>query len=170
MSAHTSESTLHAARTGSTSQRSSKHCLLLLISDSPSGFVVFAFRGNTIIAYITVAIATFCVLWYIILTLAPIVFHDCPYQTPLSTPFWLYAQVIQLSVLSVAFHAAKLFGNKLRVVKTGVVEAFRDVLAPYAAGTYNCLDLLPLSNPPESLRLIEELWDAANDEVALSVR
>jgi hypothetical protein len=84
--------------------------------------------------------------------------------TPLSTPFWPYAQVFQLFVFSVAFHASNVFDNKLRVVKTGVVEAFRDVLAPYAAGTYNCLDLLPL------LRLIEELWDAANDEVALSVR
>ena len=48
--------------------------------------------------------------------------------------------------------------------------AIRDVLAPYAAGTYNCLDLLPLLNSPESLRLIEELWDTDNDDVALSVR
>jgi hypothetical protein len=267
-----------------------------------SGLVVFAFRGNIITAYITVAIVTFCVLWYIILTLAPIIFHDCPYQTPLSTPFWFCGQVIQLSVFSVAFHAAKFFGNKLRVVKAGVVEAFhnrqmnkkesfsqgmistlegsakrfsldifrtalcrtlylidedheledfvagipglsesealrrfyplsphnagravlaalpgpttfheqlpwsivqlsqraitnglsesvqqrrtqvclkalyyipgaiRDVLAPYAAGTYNCLDLLPLLNSPESLRLIEELWGTDNDDVALSVR
>jgi hypothetical protein len=271
-----------------------------------SGLVVFAFRGNIIIAYITVATVTFCVLWYIILTLAPIIFHDCPYQTPLSTPLWFCAQVIQLSVFSVAFHVAKFFRNKLRIVTTGVVEAFhdlqinkkksfsqgmistlegsakrfsldiyrtalcrtldlidedheleefvagipglseskalrrfdplsdplsphdvgravlaalpgpttfheqlpwsivqlsqraitsglsefvqkrrtqaclkalyyipgaiRDVLAPYAAGAYNCLELLPLLNSPESLSLIEELWDTDNNDVALSVR
>jgi hypothetical protein len=48
--------------------------------------------------------------------------------------------------------------------------AIRDVLAPYAAGAYNCLELLPLLNSPESLSLIEVLWDTANDDVALSVR
>ncbi|KAF8492557.1 hypothetical protein F5888DRAFT_1575113, partial [Russula emetica] len=49
-----------------------------------SGLVVFAFGGNIIVAYTTVAIVAFCVLWYIILTLAPLIFHDCPYRTPLS--------------------------------------------------------------------------------------
>ncbi|KAI0267568.1 hypothetical protein BGY98DRAFT_900790, partial [Russula aff. rugulosa BPL654] len=49
-----------------------------------SGLVVFAFRGNIIVAYITVAVVAFCVLWYIILTLAPLIYHDCPYRTPLS--------------------------------------------------------------------------------------
>ena len=48
--------------------------------------------------------------------------------------------------------------------------AIRDVLAPYAAGTYYCLELLPLLNSTESLSLVEELWDTANDDVALSVR
>ena len=47
--------------------------------------------------------------------------------------------------------------------------AIRDVLTPYAAGTYICLDLLPLLNFPEPFSLIEELWDTANDDVALSV-
>ena len=271
-----------------------------------SGLVVFAFRGNIIVAYITVAIVTFCVLWYIILTLAPLIFHDCPYQTPLSTPLWFCAQVIQLFVFSVTLLVAKLFCSKLRVVKTGVVKtlhnlqmnkkksfsqgmistfegsakrfsldiyktalcrtlylinedheleefvagipglsesealrrsdplsdplsphnagravlavlpgpitfheqlpwsivqlsqraltsgllesdqqrrtqaclkalyyipgAIRDVLAPYAAGAYNCLELLPLLNSPESLTLIDELWGTANNDVALSVR
>jgi hypothetical protein len=61
-----------------------------------SGLVVFALRGNIIVAYVTVAFVAFCVLWYIILTLAPLIFHDCPYQTPLSTPLWFCTQVIQL--------------------------------------------------------------------------
>ena len=267
-----------------------------------SGLVVFAFRGNIIVAYITVAIVAFCVLWYIILTLAPLVFHDCPYRTPLSTPLWFCTQVIQLSVFTIAHHMAKIFRNNLRIVNTRVVEALqdlqinkkrifsqgmvstledsakrfsldiyrgalrrtlylidedheleefvsgipglnesealrkfdplpphktgrvilaalpgpatfheqlpwsivqlsqraissglsgfvqqrrtqaclkalyyvpgaiRDVLAPYAAGEYHCLELLPLLNSPESLSLIEKLWNTANDDVALSVR
>ncbi|KAI9439621.1 hypothetical protein H4582DRAFT_1538334 [Lactarius indigo] len=48
--------------------------------------------------------------------------------------------------------------------------AIRDVLAPYAAGRHYCLEILPLLNTPESLEIIEELWDTPNDDVALSVR
>ena len=48
--------------------------------------------------------------------------------------------------------------------------AIREVLASYAAGKHYCLELLPLLNSPESLEIIEELWDTPNDEVALSVR
>ena len=51
-----------------------------------------------------------------------------------------------------------------------VPGAIRDILAPYAAGEYHCLELLPLLNSIESLSLIEKLWDTANDDVALSVR
>ncbi len=48
--------------------------------------------------------------------------------------------------------------------------AIRDVLAPYAAGKHYCLEILPLLNSPESLEIIDELWDTPNDDVALSVR
>ena len=48
--------------------------------------------------------------------------------------------------------------------------AIRDVLATYAAGEHYCMEILPLLNSPESLQIIEELWDTPNDDVALSVR
>ncbi|KAF8261484.1 hypothetical protein EI94DRAFT_1705478 [Lactarius quietus] len=48
--------------------------------------------------------------------------------------------------------------------------AIRDVLASYAAGKHYCLEILPLLNSPESLEIIDELWDTPNDDVALSVR
>ena len=48
--------------------------------------------------------------------------------------------------------------------------AIRDVLAPYAARKYFYLEILPLFNSPESLKIINELWDSPNDDVALSVR
>jgi uncharacterized protein DUF6535 len=276
--------------------------LLISVLLFSSGLVVFAFRGNIIVAYITIAVVAFCVLCYIILTLAPLVFYDCPYQTPLSTPLWFCSQVIQFAIFSVAHYLAKKFRNKLLLVKTSIVDALhnlqmkkkrsfsqgmiatlegsakrfsldiyrgallrtlnliaedheleefvagipglsesealrkfdplsphdagrvvlvalpgpntfheqlpwsivqlsqraitngltkvvqqrrtqaclkalyyipgaiRDVLAPYAAGTYYCLELFPLLNSPESLGLIKELWGTANDDVALSVR
>ncbi len=48
--------------------------------------------------------------------------------------------------------------------------AIRDLLAPYAAGTHYCLGILPLLNSPESLEVIDELWDTPDNDVALSVR
>ncbi|KAH8991237.1 hypothetical protein EDB92DRAFT_685347 [Lactarius akahatsu] len=48
--------------------------------------------------------------------------------------------------------------------------AIRDLLATYAAGEHYCLELLPLLNSPESLEIINELWDTPDDDVALSVR
>ncbi|KAI9434963.1 hypothetical protein H4582DRAFT_2100676 [Lactarius indigo] len=48
--------------------------------------------------------------------------------------------------------------------------AIRDLLAPYAAGEHYCLELLPLLNSPESLEIIDELWDTPDDDTALSVR
>ena len=50
--------------------------------------------------------------------------------------------------------------------------AIRDLLAPYAArrSEYLCLLVLQLLNSPDSLKIIDELWDSPNDDVALSVR
>jgi len=48
--------------------------------------------------------------------------------------------------------------------------AIRDVLAPYAMGRYNCVEILPLLNSPDSLAIIDELWDTPDNDVALSVR
>jgi hypothetical protein len=268
-----------------------------------SGLVVFAFRANNIVAFITLAIVASCCLWYLALSLMPLIFHDCPYQTPLSALFWFCTRMILLSVNWVARHGTK-FCHRLGVIKTDVVERFqnrqiikketfsqgmismlessakrfsldiytsalcrtlnlldedheleefvagipglsesealrtfdklssnardrvtmvlaalpgpasfhdqlswsivelsqraissglsgyirrrrtqaclkalyyipgaiRDILAPYAAGTHHCLEILPLLNSPESLGLIEELWDTTNEDIALSVR
>ncbi|KAH9173653.1 hypothetical protein EDB89DRAFT_2068446 [Lactarius sanguifluus] len=48
--------------------------------------------------------------------------------------------------------------------------AIRDVLAPYVVGKYYCLEILPLLNSPESLDIIDELWDTPIRDIALSVR
>jgi len=48
--------------------------------------------------------------------------------------------------------------------------AIRDVLAPYAVGKHYCLEILPLLNSPDSLEIIDELWNTPIHEIALSVR
>ena len=90
-----------------------------------SGLVVYAFRANNVVAYITLAIVAFCSLCYLALSLAPLVYHDCPYQTPLSTLFWFFAQVIPFSLFSVAHYGAKFFCHTLGVGSTDVVEKFQ---------------------------------------------
>ena len=83
--------------------------LLLLLSVFLffAGLVVFAFRGNHIVAYITLAIVGFCTLSYIALTLMPLIFHDCPYQTPLTSVLWFIAQRIVPSFFSALYRGAK---------------------------------------------------------------
>ncbi|KAF8486399.1 hypothetical protein DFH94DRAFT_713146 [Russula ochroleuca] len=90
-----------------------------------SGLVVYAFRANNIVAFITLAIVGFCSVCYLALSLAPLICHDCPYQTPLSTLFWFFAQVIPFSVFSIAHYGAKFFCHTLGVGNTDIVERFR---------------------------------------------
>jgi hypothetical protein len=278
--------------------------LLLLLSVFLffAGLVVFAFRGNHIVAYVTLAIVGFCTLSYIALTLLPFFFHDCPYHTPLTSVLWFFAQTVIPLFISALYLCAKqlhlrwgMIGaskvnslaerlknkankylpeniisklesstenisldiNKQMLARTlhwlnkdheleefvvgipGLYEsetfatyhgearsdirsvlaalpgagnshltlswsiiglaqrvptrnlsehnqqrrtqtclralyyipgAIRDMLASYSAGKHYCLEILPLLNSPESLEIIEELWDSSNDDVALSVR
>ncbi|KAH8983808.1 hypothetical protein EDB86DRAFT_2833803 [Lactarius hatsudake] len=267
-----------------------------------AGLVAFAFHANHTVAYVTVAIVGFCSLSFIAITLMPLIFHDCPYYTPLTPILWYSAQIIPLSFFSVLYHGAKQMHDRWGTVSDGFLKVFRDqheykakslsegmmskfensakrismdiykgtlvrtlqwlsedrdleefvagipglcesnalaipnngdtqrtirdilvalpgptsfhaslpwsiiqlaqraftsqlpksvqqrrtraclnalyyipgairdVLAPYAAGKHYCLEILPLLNTPESLEIIDELWDSPNDDVALSVR
>ena len=280
--------------------------LLLSVLLFFAGLVVFAFLAHHTVAFITVAVVGFCFLSYIALTLMPLIYHDCPYNTPLTSVLWFSHQIIGLSFFSVLHRTAKqLFDRwgaveeswvislhrwhkkKAKALSKGMIwkleqsakrismeiykktfvwtlhqldqdheleefvagipglyesEAFsddngdvqsklgnirpvlavlpgpsstgseaplpwsiirlaqrsitssllkpiqqkrtqaclrslyyipgaiRDVLASYAAGKHYCLEILPLLNSPESLEIIEELWDTPNDDVALSVR
>ena len=273
-----------------------------------AGLVVFAFRANNVVAYITLAIVSFCSLSYITLTLIPLFFHDCPYQTPPTTLIWYFAQIVLLLLSYAAHHCAKglqrlgrikgsvtdktvkslklWHESKARSISEGIFSEFensakrtsmdiyraalswtlslidedreleefvsgipglresealapyndvkdprrtiravlavlpgptsfhaplplpwsivrladraiasnlsepigpqriksclralyyipgaiRDLLAPYAAKKFYCLQILPLLNTVESLEIIDELWDTPRDDVALSVR
>ena len=276
--------------------------LLLLLSVFLffAGLVVFAFRGNNIVAYFTLAIAGFFALSYIALSLIPLIFHGSPFQTPLTLLFRFSDQAVQFIIISVLHRAAKQMYDRWGAVSEGMARSFRerhkkmvkslseniiyklensteplsmdmykkllvrtlhwltedheleefvagfpglyeseafvmpdnsdvqrnirsvlavlpgptsfyaplswsiirisqrasnlsnstqlrrtkiclralyyipgairDLLAPYAAGKHYCLEILPLLNSPESLKIIEELWNTLNDDVALSVR
>src|SRR6266702_7142638 len=102
--------------------------LLLLLSVFLffAGLIVFAFRGNHTVAYFTVAIVGFCTLSYIALTLMPLIFHDCPYQTPLTSVLWFSARIIPLSFFSLLYHAARQLHVLFGTVSWSMVKSFQD--------------------------------------------
>jgi len=101
--------------------------LLLLVSVFLffAGLVAFAFRANNTVAYITVAIVGLCFLSYIVLTLMPLIFHDCPYYTPFTSVLWFSAQRIPLSFFSVLYHGAEQLHDRWGTVSESMVESFR---------------------------------------------
>jgi hypothetical protein len=101
--------------------------LLLLISVFLffAGLVVFAFRGNHVVAYFTVAIVGFLTLSYIALTLMSLIFHDCPYQTPLTSVLWFLTQIIGLSFFSILHHGAKQLHQRWGAVNESSVISLR---------------------------------------------
>ena len=62
-----------------------------------AGLVVFAFLANHTVASITLSIVGFCFLSYIAFTLMPLIFHDCPYWTPLTSVLWFASRKIGLA-------------------------------------------------------------------------
>ncbi|KAI9442028.1 hypothetical protein BJY52DRAFT_1229238 [Lactarius psammicola] len=87
-----------------------------------AGLVVFAFRSNHIVAYITAAIVGFCAFSYITLTLMPLVSHDCPYRTPLTPILRFLVQIILISFFSVPFYVAKQLQKRWGTVGAVVIE------------------------------------------------
>ena len=62
-----------------------------------AGLVVFAFLANHTVAHITLSIVGFCFLLYIVFTLMPLIFHDCPYCTPLTSVLWFASRKMGLA-------------------------------------------------------------------------
>ena len=100
--------------------------LLLLLSVFLffAGLVVFAFRGNHIVAYFTLAIVALSALSYIALTLMPLIFHDCPYQTPLTSVLWPFIQIISHSFFSLLSHGTKQLYQRWGVVSERTAKSF----------------------------------------------
>ena len=93
---------------------------------------------------------------------------------PTSSDMPLPWSIIQLAQRSITSNSLEPIQHKriqvcLRALYY-IPGAIRDVLASYAAGKHYCMEILPLLNSPESLKIIEELWDTPSDDVALSVR
>jgi hypothetical protein len=90
------------------------------------GLVVFAFLANHTVAKFTLAIVGFCFLSYITFTLMPLVFHDCPYWTPLTTVLWLSSQKIGLALYWARDCGATYLCSHLGLLSEGRVELYHE--------------------------------------------
>ncbi|KAN0130539.1 hypothetical protein V8E53_011625, partial [Lactarius tabidus] len=91
-----------------------------------AGLVVFAFLGNHTVAKFTLAIVGFCFLSYISFTLMPLVFHDCPYWTPLTTVLWFVSRIIGLAFYWVRGRGATYLGRHWSLLSEGRVKLYRE--------------------------------------------
>jgi hypothetical protein len=90
-----------------------------------AGLVVFAFIANHTVAKFTLAIVGFCFLSYVIFTLMPLVFHDCPYCTPLTTVLWFASRIIGLAFYWVRRHGATYLSRRWDLISEGRVKLYR---------------------------------------------
>jgi hypothetical protein len=90
-----------------------------------AGLVVFAFLGNHTVAKFTLAIVGFCFLSYISFTLMPLVFHDCPYWTPLTTVLWFASQIIGLAFYWIRDRGATYLRRHWSLLNEGRVKLYR---------------------------------------------
>ncbi|KAI0255006.1 hypothetical protein BJV78DRAFT_1279621 [Lactifluus subvellereus] len=69
-----------------------------------AGLVIFLFDINHSIASVILALVTVCGLSYTMFTVIPILFHDSPFQTPLTTAAWYLHHLSMRAYLIVAKH------------------------------------------------------------------
>jgi hypothetical protein len=65
-----------------------------------AGLVDFLFAINHEVAQVIVVIVALFAALYFILTSLPVLFQQCPFQTPLTAVFWYFSHVIMIAVLS----------------------------------------------------------------------
>ena len=90
-----------------------------------AGLVVFAFLANHTVASITLSIVGFCFLLYIVFTLMPLIFHDCPYCTPLTSVLWFASRKIGLAFHWVRDRGAAYLHRDLDLLSEERVELYR---------------------------------------------
>ncbi|KAI0247734.1 hypothetical protein BJV78DRAFT_1285317 [Lactifluus subvellereus] len=67
-----------------------------------TGIVEFLFQLDKTLAYITLACVVVCAVVYVALTLLPLFYRDCPYQTPMSGPLWRFVQALKFTFLALS--------------------------------------------------------------------
>jgi hypothetical protein len=65
-----------------------------------AGLVEFLFAINDEVAQVVLAVICFFAAFYVVLTSLPVLFQQCPFQTPLTSVFWYMTHIIAVVCLS----------------------------------------------------------------------
>ena len=64
-----------------------------------AGLIEFLLNINDEVAHVVLAVVCFFAAIYVFLTFLPVIFQQCPFQTPLTSVFWYIAHIIAVIVL-----------------------------------------------------------------------
>ena len=123
------------------------------------GFAIFLFVANRTVSYPLIATLLLCTIGYLILTFSSFRSHNSPYQTPLTSPLWIFLQAARLFL-------AWLFGcwrDNIGKYKSNLFEGMQVSLETSAEATFKDNERLALEWTLQSLRQdnqLEEFVDA----------
>ena len=98
------------------------------------GFAIFLFVANRTVSYPLIATLLLCTIGYLILTFSSFRSHNSPYQTPLTSPLWIFLQAARLFLAwlfgcwrdHLGEHKATLFKGMQFTLETGAKVTFKD--------------------------------------------
>ena len=132
-----------------------------------AGLVVFAFLANHSVASITLSIVGFCFLLYIVFTMMPLISHDCPYSTPLTSVLWYASRKIGLTFYWVRDRGASYLRRHSYLLSERRVELYRQTYKKKAKlSSEDMVSQLQVSAKRISMELYTKLLAWTLDEIS----
>ncbi|KAJ7614832.1 hypothetical protein FB45DRAFT_1064488 [Roridomyces roridus] len=91
-----------------------------------AGLVAFLIPVNQLIMYLMVGTLAIFLLLYLGLTILPVIYLDCPYRTPLSTPLWFMVQKLSILLWKPMSPSAKMTMTEAVVDSAFLDTKYRD--------------------------------------------
>lgn len=79
-----------------------------------AGLVVSLFSIHHTVAYVVLSATTVCALVYTAITVMPVIYHDCPYTSPLSAPLWYIPRKTALAVFNTGYRVVDFYMRFVR--------------------------------------------------------
>jgi len=121
-----------------------------------AGLVVSLFTIHHTVAYIILSATVLCFLFYAAITVLPIVYHDSPYTSPLSTLVWRISRKTAVAVL----HAVDYVVDFIRIFK----ESFARLVVRLRSATKPSTTPTPPTSPHSKVSSYEPLLSGSITE------
>lgn len=127
-----------------------------------AGLVISLFTIHHTVAYITLSATVVCFLFYAAITVMPMVYHDSPYTSPLSTLIWYISRKVAVAVLN-AFDSVVDHLRKYKETFTRFVARSRSVTKTESSSPPSPPRKVSSDEPPlsESISITEAIYRSA---------